>query len=378
MATVFKRPSSKFWNACYRDRSGGLKRPSTKQTDKAAALRMAMEWERVERMAKEGNAGTFQFQAVVNEVAKEVNGESLPSPSIQAYLHDFLDRVRRNNSAGTLERYSNPVKLFLAQLGKAASQPVRNVSPVMIERFLNLRMDSGCAPRTAIIDVKTLSVAFKRAENLGYLSRNPVPSVTMPKVTGTEREIFTMEEVEQLVTASPNLDWQTLILLGFYLGARLGDCVSMTWDNVDEAKGLIIFLQKKTGKPVVVPLHARLIKHLHHVSATNADGPLCPTLHGRTPGGKHGLSEGFKRVVKRAGLDLMVVKGKGTRNFAKRTFHSLRHSFSSALANAGVSEEIRMKLTGHLTSDIHRKYTHMSTAPLKDAIDAIGSTKSRL
>lgn len=378
MATVFKRPSSKFWNACYRDRNGDLKRPSTKQTDKATAVRMAMEWERVERMAKEGNAGTFQFQAVVNEVAKEVNGESLPSPSIQAYLHDFLDRVRRNNSAGTLERYSNTVKLFLAQLGKAASQPVRNVSPVMIERFLNLRMDSGCAPRTAIIDVKTLSVAFKRAENLGYLTRNPVPSVTMPKVTGTEREIFTMEEVEQLVTASPNLDWQTLILLGFYLGARLGDCVSMTWDNVNEAKALIVFLQKKTGKAVVVPLHPRLIDHLHHVSATNADGPLCPTLHGRTPGGKHGLSEGFKRVVKRAGLDLMVVKGKGTRNFAKRTFHSLRHSFSSALANAGVSEEIRMKLTGHQSSEIHRKYTHMSTAPLKDAIDAIGSPKSRL
>gem|GEM_PF-6808579 len=46
--------------------------------------------------------------------------------------------------------------------------------------------------------------------------------------------------------------------------------------------------------------------------------------------GKHGLSEGFNRIVTRAGLDLMVVKGKGTRNFARRAFHSLRHSFSSA------------------------------------------------
>jgi hypothetical protein len=53
MATVFKRPSSRFWNACYRDREGHLKRPSTKLTDKAAALRLATEWEKVERMAKE-------------------------------------------------------------------------------------------------------------------------------------------------------------------------------------------------------------------------------------------------------------------------------------------------------------------------------------
>ncbi len=371
MATVFKRPTSRFWNACYRDRNGVLKRPSTKLTDKTAALRMAMDWERVERMAKEGNSGTLQFQAVVNEVAKDINGEGLPSPSIQTYLHDYLDQVRRNNAPGTRERYGNTVKLFLAHLGKSASQPVRNVSPVMIEQFLNHRMDSGCAPKTAIADIKTLSSAFKRAEKLGYLGRNPVPAVTLPKNTSSEREVFTMEEVEKLVAATPNLDWQTLIHLGFYLGARLGDCVAMTWDNVDAAKGLIMFLQKKTGKIVVVPMHARLIRHLHHVSATNTDGPLCPTLFGKTPGGKHGLSEGFKRIVKRAGLDLMVVKGKGTRNFTKRTFHSLRHSFSSALANAGVSEEIRMKLTGHKSSDIHQKYTHMSTTLLKEAIDSL-------
>ena len=177
--------------------------------------------------------------------------------------------------------------------------------------------------------------------------------------------------VDQLVAAAPDLDWQTLILLGFYLGAGLSDCVAMTWDNVDAAKGLVMYPKKKTGKMVVVPMHARLSAHLHHVSATIAGGPLCPTLFGRTSGGTNGLIEGFKRVVKRAGLDLMAVKGKGSRSVARRTFHSLRHSFSTALANAGVSEEVRMKLTGHRSSDIHRKYTHMSTAPLKEAIDKL-------
>ena len=52
-------------------------------------------------------------------------------------------------------------------------------------------------------------------------------------------------------------------------------------------------------------------------------------------------------------------------------FHSLRHGFASALANAGVSEEIRMKLTGHRSSDVHQKYTHMNTAPFKEAIDSL-------
>jgi integrase len=371
MATVFKRPSSRFWNACYRDREGRLKRPSTKLTDKAAALRLATEWEKVERMAKEGQAGTAQFHAVVSQISREVIGESLPSPSVQAYLHDYLDHVRRRSAPATVERYTHTVALFLANLGKTASQPIRSVSPVLVERFLDSRIQGGVAPKTAIVDIKTLSSAFKRAEKLGYIDKNPVSAVTLPKATSTEREIFTMEEVEQLVAATPNLDWQTVILLGFYLGARLGDCVAMTWDNVDTTKGLIHYIQQKTKKRVVVPLHARLVQHLHHLSATNVDGPLCPTLFAKTSGGKHGLSEGFKRVVKRAGLDLMVVQGQGTRQFARRTFHSLRHSFSSALANVGVSAEVRMQLTGHRSSEIHSKYTHMSTVPLKQAIDAL-------
>ena len=48
----------------------------------------------------------------------------------------------------------------------------------------------------------------------------------------------------------------------------------------------------------------------------------------------------------------MTVKGKGAHQFSRRTFHSLRHSFNSALANAGVSQKIRVKFTGHSSNAI--------------------------
>lgn len=73
----------------------------------------------------------------------------------------------------------------------------------------------------------------------------------------------------------------------------------------------------------------------------------------------------------------MIVKGKGAQDLARHTFQSLRHRFSSALANAGVSEAIRMKLTGHRSADIHRKYAHMSNVPLEQAIDSLGPTVHR-
>ena len=67
----------------------------------------------------------------------------------------------------------------------------------------------------------------------------------------------------------------------------------------------------------------------------------------------------------KAGLDPMIVQGKGSRNFTKRTFHSLRHSFNSALANAGVAEEVRMKLTGHSSKAMNTRYTHLEIGTLK-------------
>ena len=83
------------------------------------------------------------------------------------------------------------------------------------------------------------------------------------------------------------------------------------------------------------------------------------------------MNEGFKRIVLKAGIDPMMVQGKGTRNFSKRTFHSLRHSFYSALANAGVSEEIRMKLTGHSSKGMNTRYTHLEVGTLKTAMTSL-------
>jgi integrase len=65
---------------------------------------------------------------------------------------------------------------------------------------------------------------------------------------------------------------------------------------------------------------------------------------------------------------LQTVQGGGDRKISKRTFHALRHSFTSALANAGVAPELRMKLTGHSSEAMHRGYTHHELDVLKKAV----------
>jgi integrase len=371
MATVFRRGDSKYWVACFTSRDGRQLKRSTKTDDRNQAMQIAVELERVERQANAGDLVTTQLHKVLSEVAEKVTGETLNIPTVEAYFAQWLEGVRAKRSAGTAERYGNTVRLFLASLGRRAGKPITGVTSAHLDAFLTERLKAGIAPKTAIVDMKTLQSAFRRAEMYGMILKNPVVAVQLPKSDSSEREIFTQDEVQRILAAAPTLEWQTLIVLGYFLGARLGDCVSMKWENVHPAEGVIVYEQRKTGKKVVVPMHFHVIEHLNYIKTFGTNGFLCPTLATKGPGGKHGLSEGFKRIAKKAGIDIGEVQGKGAQKFCRRTFHSLRHSFNSILANAGISEELRMKLTGHSSKAMNARYTHLEVATLKTAITAV-------
>src|SRR5262249_60422317 len=95
----------------------------------------------------------------------------------------------------------------------------------------------------------------------------------------------------------------------------------------------------------------------------------------KSGGGKSGLSMAFKRIMERAkikGRLLREATGEG-RSQSSLSFHSLRHSFNSAMANAGVAPEVRQKLTGQASADMNRIYTHHELEPLRIAVAAIPS-----
>ena len=378
MANILKRKESPFWVACYTDRNGRQLKKSTKTTDKALAERIALELEEVEAQARVGSVVTTQLRKVLSDVSERANGVSLTVPTVEDYLNGWLKDIKARNSAATRERYGNTVRLFLKNLDGKAKRPITSVEAKDVQDFLTWRLDSGVAPKTAIVDMKTLNTAFRQAEAFSLILKNPVPAVRLPKEESSERDVFTHEEVERLVAAAPTLDWQTLILFGYFVGARLGDCVQMKWENIFAKMGAIVYRQQKTGKKVVVPMHYHITDHIDKIMAFGTTGFLCPTLAEKGPGGKHGLSEAFKRIVVKAGIDPMVVQGKGARKFTRRTFHSLRHTFNSTLANAGVPNEVRSKMTGHQSREMNERYTHLHMETLETAMDKMPLFRSEI
>jgi integrase len=350
---------------------------STKQTDRQKALAAAMEFEHAAKLARGGNLVEAQARKILADIMERAGGEeTLRAPTTKDYFCQWLASKEARNSEGTAERYGVAVNSFLELLGNRAAKPLTSLAAGDVERFLNHRTQKGLAPKTVILDVKIIRTALNHARRQGIIPTNPAEAVELPKAKGVERGTFTSAEVKILVDAAEG-EWQTMILLAYYTGARLGDCCRMAWPDVDFSEGTLTFTQAKTGEKVTVPLHSELLARLEKLAGT--DKPeifIMPHMANLKSGGRHGLSESFKRIVRKAGLDLGTVQGKGVRKLSRRTFHALRHSFTSALANQGVAPELRMKLTGHKTEAAHRGYTHHELEKLRAAVEKIPSLNS--
>ena len=175
-------------------------------------------------------------------------------------------------------------------------------------------------------------------------------------MTAEERATFTSAQVSKLVRAADG-DWRGAILLGYYTGARLGDVANMRWEAIDWRNKVIRFTPSKTKKPVTIPLHRDLERELLK-NAGIGKAPMFPSLAGKGTGGKHGLSGRFAAIMEKARIEGKRTQASGGRTLSSLSFHSLRHSFNSAMANAGISQEIRQKLTGHASAETNKVYTH--------------------
>lgn len=374
MASVFKRPRSKFWHAGWRGANGKFQLRSTKQIDRTKALTIALEWERVDKKIGKGEVVENQIRQVINDLLEKVGESTCDVPTIRQWFTDWQAEKEASRAEKTAERYKSVVDEFLAHLGNRADKLLTVLMPRDIQGYVAKRQKEGLSSTTVNLDAKILRTALNRARRQGVIPTNPAEAVDLPERRSVERGTFTPAEIKMLLDECKGTEWETLILFGYYTSARLGDSTKMLWDKMNLTDGTMEFFEGKNQKWIVLPMHPELQRHLLKLAGIDkAQKHITPKMAKLGPGGRHGLSEGFKRIVVKAGLSLQTVEGSGVRNISKRTFHALRHSFTSALANAGVAPELRMKLTGHKSAAVHKGYTHLELETLRSAIGKLPS-----
>lgn len=382
MASLHKDPRGKspYWYAAFYGADGSRCFKSTKTSDRRQATRICTEWESAALRARKKTLTTAQVRSVFNEILEQSGDEPLESLTIGEWMAEWLTTKKSSHAPSTWERYRKPVEDFIAHLGSRAALPLRAATSKDIRKFRDEQRGAGRAAATVNFSHKALASAFEAAKRQAYIEANPCHAVDYLPTheEKVEKGIFNAKEVSALLRAANSRDWQGVILVGYYTGLRLSDCLSLTWASVDLQARVLKVTPKKTvrrGVKLEIPMSLDLEEFLiaHPVGKRDTD-PVFPSLAKLSAGGNRGGSRLFQRIMKDAGLEsgsLRGAAGEAGRAVAERSFHSLRHSYITALSSAGVAVEIRQKLVGHSSAEQNLHYTHAELATLRTAVESL-------
>jgi len=378
MSTILKdsRRRSPFWYASFTNSEGRRLKKSTKTTDKELAKKMAAEWESIGKAGRAGRLIESQCRKVVSEIYEQATGKPLHYVTARSSFNQWIeDKKSEKVSERTLLKYEQIVREFLAHLGKKADEMLSQVGDADLKAFRNSLARAGHSPSTVNGAIKILRSPFLAAHKRGYIAADPCAGVGLvDDYADIEKDVFTPEQIGALVAEAEG-DWKGAILCGFYTGLRLKDVTELRWESIDPGLTKLELVPRKTrrkkkNRKVVLPIHPVFAAWLRKQTRGIGKAPVFPSLAGKSGGGKSGLSMIFRRIMERAGIQGRILRernGEG-RSQSSLSFHSLRHSFNSALANADVAQEIRQKLTGHASAAMNEVYTHRELEPLRQAV----------
>jgi integrase len=176
--------------------------------------------------------------------------------------------------------------------------------------------------------------------------------------------------------------------IGMFTGQRMKDCVLLRWDRINLDMKRIWVKQFKTGKEVTIPIAPKLLEVFLEAKEWKTDEYVCPNVAARYKKvdangkntGNNLVNIDVLRVIRWIGLEPSVdVEGR-KKKVTMYGFHSLRHSFASHCAVAGVPKAVVTSILGADSEIVDRYYTHIGNEAQEKAILAIsgdvGGTKS--
>lgn len=243
------------------------------------------------------------------------------------------------------------------------------------------------SPSTVKRKLCVLQSLFSFAVKMGLLETSPADSrrLSLPKPMKPQTEIFTMQETTLLLNALKYepLQFQVLIYLAVFSGAREGELVGLRFSDVDFAVGKLTISRsayKLKGEPVKTksPKSKR--------ARSVALNPLCLDLVARLR--EQRLNElGYERscddfdgwlfLGKDGGLmnpgtpSVQFTKFLQRRGLAHRKFHALRHTSATLLLYNGTDIKTVQERLGHADFTTTGRYLHLIDSADLKAVNAL-------
>ena len=253
-----------------------------------------------------------------------------------------------------------------------------DVTPEAVAEYL-MAFRARHSASTYNAHVCVLREIFRTLANRAGLVDDPWANVRLHADDSVSRRELTLDEVARLYAAAAKMggEWKRLVMTGLYTGLRLGDCCRLSWESVNLERKVIQVVPEKTkkhakGRPVTIPIHQALMEEL--ALAPAADGrssyvnPMIAELYLKH---RWRLADGLRRIFRDANISMSMRLEGRPRKSVIASFHSLRHTFVSLSANAGVPLPVVQSIVGHCSTSMTRHYYHENEEVLRRAVDAI-------
>ena len=276
-------------------------------------------------------------------------------------IKNMLDKLMKEHApkvSDSMQRsYATSSKHLLKFFGDV---DLLSISPKMISRYKVLRREAGLKPATINRELAMLSKAFNMAvREWEWLTSNPVSRVPKEKEDNERDRWLTVDEEMSLLENSP--DWlRDIILFNLHTGLRQDELLSLTWDRVDDMFRKTIFIKEtKNGKPRTIPLNKTAVDILmRKAKVISIKSKIVFHSKSGTKIDKHNLRRAFVIAKERAGIE----------DF---TFHGLRHTFATRLAQRGIDLYKISKLLGHKDIKTTQRYAHHCPDSLRDGVEIL-------
>lgn len=390
MATIQQRGNSYFISvSCGRDVKG-------KQ------VRQTMTYKPDAKMSAAQVKKEVQRQAVLFEENCK-RGQINTAVKFEDYAREWFAEVGALKlKERTLANYRNYSKRVFKQIGHMRMDRItsREIQRFILEMREGKRLDrykkGKLAPKTIRNHIAFISTVYQHAIKMQIVSHNPCANVELPRDNAAEREIYTIEETQEilrLLQAEGDKYFQFVVFftLAVYTGFRRGELLGLQWktdidferstltvnrtSNYVVGKGVFVNTPKTKNSYRTLKLPAEIMELLANFKKYQAEYAEslgdqwidCDRLFTRWDGSPifpNTPSLYFGRFCKRHGIRYL-------------SLHRWRHFNASAMIFAGVDlKTISMNL-GHSTAQTTLQfYSHAfqaaNAAAMDKVVDVIG------
>ena len=260
------------------------------------------------------------------------------------------DMTLRNLSPRTIDAYTWHVDKFCQYFGK----PPEQLGPEQIRQYqlylVHDKKASWSSFNQAVCGLRFLyEVTLRRPWTVGHIPFGKRPK-KLPVVLGDE-------EVARLLECLRNHKHRTLLTVCYAAGLRLSEATHRKAEHIDSPRMQVLVAHGKGNKQRLVPLSPRLLAELREYwKASRPSNYLFPGRTADTPLSGTTIQKACKQAAREAKIPKAV------------TPHTMRHSFATALLEAGVDLLTIGRLLGHKSFTttliyLHVRRPHLGRAP---------------